>query len=87
MIPEILSSRYSSKQINEIWSPKGKIILEREFWIVVMKAQKNIGIEIPESAIKAYEKVIDYIDMESISKKEKLLRHDVSARIEEFFFL
>ena len=49
-----------------------------------MKAQKNIGIEIPESAIKAYEKVIDYIDMESISKKEKLLRHDVSARIEEF---
>ena len=69
MIPEILSSRYSSTKINEIWSPKGKIILEREFWIVVMKAQKNIGIEIPESAIKAYEKVIDYIDMESISKK------------------
>lgn len=84
MIPEILSSRYSSTKINEIWSPKGKIILEREFWIVVMKAQKNLGINIPDSAIKAYEKVYNDIDLESISKREKILRHDVSARLEEF---
>ena len=65
-MPEILSSRYSSTKINEIWSPEGKIILEREFWIVVMKAQKNLGINIPDSAIKAYEKVYTVIDLESI---------------------
>ena len=84
MIPDILSSRYSSRKINEIWSPEGKIILERELWIVVMKAQKKLGIKIPESAISAYENVWKKVDLKSIEKKEKKLRHDVNSRIEEF---
>ena len=84
MIPDTLSSRYSSSKINDIWSPKGKILLEREFWIVVMKAQKNLGIKIPDSAIQAYEKVWDKINLKSIEKIEKKLRHDVNSRLEEF---
>ena len=84
MIPDILASRYASSEISEIWSPKGKVLLEREFWIVVMKAQKKLGVDIPESAIKSYEKVKSQIDLESISKRERKLRHDVKSRIEEF---
>ena len=84
MIPDILASRYASSEISEIWSPEGKVHLEREFWIVVMKAQQKLGVDIPESAIKSYEKVKNQIDLENISKRERKLRHDVKSRIEEF---
>ena len=69
MIPDILASRYASSEISEIWSPEGKVHLEREFWIVVMRVQKRLGIDIPQSAIKSYEKVMSQIDLESISKR------------------
>ena len=84
MIPDILASRYSSSEISEIWSPEGKILLERDFWIVVMKVQKKLGVEIPLSAINSYENVKSEIDLESISNRERKLRHDVKSRIEEF---
>ena len=83
MIPDILASRYASTEISAIWSPEGKVRLEREFWIAVMKAQRNLGVDIPETAIAAYEKVRDRIDLESISQRERKLRHDVKSRLEE----
>ena len=70
MIPDLLASRYASSKILEIWSPEGKVRLEREFWIVVMKAQQKLGVDIPESAIKSYEKVKSQIDLKSISKRD-----------------
>ena len=84
MIPDILASRYSSTKIYAIWSPEGKIRLEREFWIAVMKAQRNLGVDIPQSAIEAYESVIGKINLENIASRERKLRHDVKSRIEEF---
>lgn len=84
MIPDILASRYAGAEISSIWSPAGKVRLEREFWIAVMKSQQKLGVDIPESAIVEYEKVRDQIDLESISRRERKLRHDVKARIEEF---
>ena len=84
MIPDILASRYSSTKIYAIWSPEAKIRLEREFWIAVMKAQRNLGVDIPQSAIEAYESVIGKINLENIASRERKLRHDVKSRIEEF---
>ena len=73
MIPDILASRYSSTEMSAIWSPEGKVRLEREFWIVVMKVQRNLGVDIPQSAIEAYEKVLEQIDLESIADREQAL--------------
>ncbi len=84
MIPDILALRYAGAEISVIWSPEGKVLLEREFWIAVMKAQRNLGVDIPESAIADYEKVLEQVDLESIAKRERKLRHDVKSRIEEF---
>jgi len=67
-----------------IWSPEGKIILERELWIAVLKAQRELGVAVPEDAIRAYEAVKDRVDLGSIRARERRLRHDVKARIEEF---
>lgn len=84
MIPNVLAQRYASRQISEIWSGEGRIRLEREFWIAVMKSQQALGLDIPTSAIADYESVIAQIDLPSIDAREKVTRHDVKARIEEF---
>ena len=83
-IPNILAQRYATGPMRDIWSATGKIVLEREFWIAVMKAQKDLGLDIPSEAIEAYEKVKDQVDLDSIMKREAITKHDVKARIEEF---
>lgn len=84
MIPNILAERYASPSMYELWSAEGRIILEREFWIAVMRAQKDLGLPIPGEAIEAYEKVKGEVDLASIQERERISRHDVKARIEEF---
>ncbi len=84
MIPNVLAERYASAAISEIWSAEGRIVLEREFWIAVMKAQKELGLDIPQEAIDAYESVKNQVNLDAIMERERVTRHDVKARIEEF---
>jgi len=84
MIPNVLASRYASSGMANIWSAENKIAIERHLWIAVLKAQKDLGIDIPQEAIAAYEKALPNINLDSINEREKLTRHDVKARIEEF---
>ncbi|PAT07584.1 adenylosuccinate lyase [Corynebacterium hadale] len=82
--PNVLSNRYASPEMATLWSAEHKIILERQLWIAVMRAQRELGVEIPQEAIDAYESVIDRVDLNSIAERERVTRHDVKARIEEF---
>jgi len=84
MIPNVLAERYAASQIRDIWSPEGRIVLERDFWIAVMKAQQTLGLDIPAEAISAYEDVKNQVNLEAIDERERITRHDVKARIEEF---
>lgn len=84
VIPNVLAERYASQAMKSIWSAEGRIILEREFWIAVMKAQKDLGLDIPDGVIEAYEKVKDQVNLAAIDARERITRHDVKARIEEF---
>ncbi len=83
-ISNVLALRYASQSIQGIWSEEGRIMLEREFWIAVLKAQKDLGIDIPTKAIQSYEAVKDQINLDSIAQREAVSRHDVKAKIEEF---
>ncbi len=83
-LPNVLASRYASTAVAEIWSPANKIVLERGLWIAVLKAQKELGIDVPDGVIEAYEAVINDVNLESIAERERVTRHDVKARIEEF---
>jgi len=67
-----------------IWSPTAKIIAERELWLAVLTAQNELGVDTPESALADYARVIDQVDLESIAARERVTKHDVKARIEEF---
>ncbi len=83
-ITNVLAERYASLEMKNIWSPEGRILLEREWWIAVMKAQKELGLDIPSEAIESYENVKTNINLNSIDARERISRHDVKARIEEF---
>ncbi len=83
-IENVLAERYASQNIKEVWSPEGRIVLERELWLAVLKAQKDLGLDIPDEVIPAYESVKDQVDLKSIMDRERINRHDVKARIEEF---
>jgi adenylosuccinate lyase len=80
----VLAERYASQAIRDVWSQRGKVLLERDFWIAVMKAQRDLGVPIPADAIRDYERVKSRIDLESIAKRERVTLHDVKSRIEEF---
>lgn len=83
-IPNVLADRYASPAIREIWSPSGRIRLERDYWIAVLKAQRDLGLKVPAAAIRDYQRVRDQVDLASIDRRERVLLHDVKARIEEF---
>lgn len=83
-IANVLANRYASAELVDLWSAETKIILERQLWIAVLKAQRDLGVDVPAEAIAAYENVIGKVDLGSIANREKITRHDVKARIEEF---
>ena len=84
MIPNVLASRYASEQMREIWSAPNKIVAERHLWLAVLQAQADLGVEVPDGAVDAYRRVINEVDLESIAARERISRHDVKARIDEF---
>jgi adenylosuccinate lyase len=71
-----------------VWSPESKIISERQLWLAVLAAQRDLGVDFggddPAVVIKAYQGVAEQVDLSSIAEREKITRHDVKARIEEF---
>jgi len=80
----VLATRYATKEMVAIFDPVTKIINERKFWITILKLQQKSGLPITDSDIKAYEQVVEKVDLASIDKREMKTRHDVKARIEEF---
>ncbi|RAJ57447.1 adenylosuccinate lyase [Streptomyces sp. Amel2xB2] len=83
-IPDVLASRYASAPLARLWSPEEKVVLERRLWLAVLRAQRDLGVEVPEEALADYERVLGDVDLASIAERERVTRHDVKARIEEF---
>lgn len=83
-IPNVLAARYASAEMVGLFAPRQKVIAERQLWIAVLRAQRDLGIAVPDDVIAAYERVVEQVDLDSIAARERQTRHDVKARIEEF---
>ncbi len=83
-IPNVLAQRYASADMVALWSATSKVVLERRLWLAVLQAQRDLGVDVPPGVIEAYEAVVDRVDLMSIAARERVTRHDVKARIEEF---
>ena len=80
----VLAQRYASPEMVAIWSAEAKVVHERRLWLSVLRAQAKLGVDVPDGVVEAYEAVVDQVDLESIAARERVTRHDVKARIEEF---
>jgi adenylosuccinate lyase len=83
-IPDVLAARYASAPMNQLWSPAHKVHLERQLWLAVLRSQRDLGIAVPDGVVEAYEAVAADVDLDSIAARERVTRHDVKARIDEF---
>ncbi len=88
VVANVLASRYASEQMRSVWSAPNKIIAERQLWLAVLTAQRELGVDLGtedvDAVLAAYESVLGHVDLESIAARERVTRHDVKARIEEF---
>jgi adenylosuccinate lyase len=84
LVPDVLAARYAAAELVTLWSPEEKVRAERRLWLAVLKAQRDLGVDVPDGVIEAYERVLDQVDPASIAARERVTRHDVKARIEEF---
>ncbi|HEX9529561.1 MAG TPA: adenylosuccinate lyase, partial [Acidimicrobiales bacterium] len=80
----VLAARYASPEMTVLWSAEGRVRLERQLWIAVLEAQREAGIEVADGVIEAYRAVVDKIDLDAIDARERVTKHDVKARLEEF---
>lgn len=83
-VSNVLATRYASQNMAKLWSPEHKIVLERQLWLAVLHAQKELGLSLPAGVIEDYEKQVQSVNLASIDERERVTRHDVKARIEEF---
>ncbi len=83
-VPNVLASRYAGSEIRRLWSPVGRVVMERELWVAVLEAQIELGVPVPEGVVDDYRAVIHQVDLASIRSREEATRHDLAARIEEF---
>ena len=84
VIPNVLAERYASSEMQQIFDPVTRVRLERQLWVAVLDAQAELGVPVAPGAIEAYRAVIDDVDLASIERRDREIRHDVKARIDEF---
>jgi len=79
-----LSTRYASKEMNEVWSANSKYGTWRKLWVALAEAEKELGIDITDEQINEMREHINDIDYEVVKKREAECRHDVMAHVYEF---
>ena len=70
--------------MRSLWSPEGRVVMERRLWLVVLEAQLELGVPVPDRVLDAYRAVLHDVNLDSIRAREQVTRHDLAARIAEF---
>ncbi|MCK5229319.1 MAG: adenylosuccinate lyase, partial [Desulfobulbaceae bacterium] len=83
---EPLVSRYTNREMQEIFSEKNKIEIWRKCWIALAEAQYELGLDdiISAEMIDEMKSNLYEIDFEMAAQKEKEIRHDVMAHVYTF---
>ena len=84
MNPNVLSQRYATPEMNRIFGEEGKTLMERELWLTVLKAQRRLGMDIPDTAIERYHAAKEDVDLDRVKEIELRTKHDVKAKIEAY---
>lgn len=83
---EPLVSRYTSREMQELFSEQTRFSTWRRCWIALAEAQMELGLTdlIQPQMIDRMKECVDTIDFATAAKKEKEIRHDVMAHVYTF---
>jgi adenylosuccinate lyase len=81
-----LNSRYSSKEMKFLFSPRNRFSTWRQLWVWLAQAEKELGLDISDEAIEQMEahKEIKDEEFAVAAEEEKKRRHDVMAHVHTF---
>jgi adenylosuccinate lyase len=79
-----LAERYASQAMLELWSPATRCGLWRRLWLALAEAERELGVDIPDHAIREMRSHLDDIDFDAVARYEKRFRHDVMAHVHAF---
>ena len=75
------STRYSSKEMQYIFSEEFKFRTWRKLWISLAKAEQKLGLDITDEQIAELEANKDNINFEVAEAREREVRHDVMSHV------
>ncbi len=78
------STRYASKEMQQVFSENFKFRTWRRLWIALARAEKQLGLDITDEQIAEMEAYKDDINYEVAEEREKLVRHDVMSHVYAF---
>ncbi len=83
---EPLVSRYTSPEMQFLFSERNKFTLWRKCWLALAEAQYELGLTdiITPEMLDQMRANVDNIDFEVAAAQEKKIRHDVMAHVYEF---
>ncbi|BHH83108.1 adenylosuccinate lyase [Desulforhopalus sp. 52FAK] len=83
---EPLVSRYTSREMQELFSEKTKFTTWRRCWVALAEAQLELGLTsiVSEEMVQEMRDNVTNIDYDVAAEKEKEIRHDVMAHVYEF---
>ncbi|KAF2786361.1 putative adenylosuccinate lyase Ade13 [Melanomma pulvis-pyrius CBS 109.77] len=81
-----LNSRYSSKEMKYLFSPRNRFSTWRQLWVWLAEAEKELGLDISDEAIQQMQNHTTIKDEEFAvaAEEEKKRRHDVMAHVHTF---
>ncbi len=79
---EPLVSRYTSSEMQELFSERFKFTTWRRCWVALAEAQHELGLElVTHEMVKELKEHVEDIDFDIAAAKEKEIRHDVMAHV------
>lgn len=74
-------TRYSSKEMQYLFSDDKKFGSWRKLWVSLAKAEKALGLDITDEQIKELEEHVSDINYDIAKEREKQVRHDVMSHV------
>jgi adenylosuccinate lyase len=79
-----LVTRYASAEMVAIWGSSNRYSTWRRIWVALAEAQRELGLPITTTQIRAMKRAVNDIDFTAVARYEKQSRHDVMAHIRAF---
>ena len=79
-----LAERYASREMLANWSAATRYGLWRRLWLTLAECQRELGVDIPEEALRQMRAHLDDVDFTAVAAYERRYRHDVMAHVHAY---